>query len=118
MTSVDDFNVSVFTIIPLIMRPTVLKAMQANKDAILDICDKLRSNLIELISTVSYNHLQSVSSIPRLYRKTNKELPMQPSNYVLEGVKPITLFFNNSKDFLEEDIGLILDLLVKRLGEQ
>lgn len=100
------------------MRPVVIKGIKANKDAIQNVSDKLRCNLMELISRVCYVHLQNVSSIPRLYRKTNKDVPMQQSNYIIEGVKPILSFYHNYSNELKDDINVIMDMLVKHIGEQ
>lgn len=116
--TLNSFDNSIFAIIPLVMRLAVMKGIQANKDAILNICDKLRSSLMELISKISYAHLQNVRSIPRLYRKTNKDVPMQPSNYVILGVKPIISFHLDYSNILKDDLNLIMDLLVKQIGNQ
>ncbi|ESO93530.1 hypothetical protein LOTGIDRAFT_232605 [Lottia gigantea] len=40
-------------------------------------------------------YLKQVSDIPRLYRKTNREVPSKPSNYIISLEKPL-------KNFLEE----------------
>lgn len=95
----------------------MLRGIEANRNTVLKVCDKLRSNLIELVNKISYSHLQNVSSIPRLYRKTNKDVPMQSSNYVAEGVKPITLFYTNHNNALQKDMDVVMDLLVKQIGE-
>lgn len=115
---VNDFNDSIYASVPLIMRSIVLKGIQANCNSILNISDKLRSNLIELVTKISSSHLSYVSSIPRLYRRTNKNIPSHSSNYVVQGVKPILQFHLTNCKVLSKDIDQIMDLLVKLIGEQ
>ncbi|KAG1653561.1 Conserved oligomeric Golgi complex subunit 2 [Nymphon striatum] len=46
------------------------------------------------------SHLKMVSDIPRLYRRTNKEIPTKPSGYVTNVLKPLQMFLNDHKDTL------------------
>ncbi|KAG1654155.1 Conserved oligomeric Golgi complex subunit 2 [Nymphon striatum] len=46
------------------------------------------------------SHLKMVNDIPRLYRRTNKEIPTKPSGYVTNVLKPLQMFLNDHKDTL------------------
>ncbi|XP_013789772.1 conserved oligomeric Golgi complex subunit 2-like [Limulus polyphemus] len=45
-------------------------------------------------------HLRMVSEIPRLYRKTNRDVPTKPSTYVQMVLRPLETFQNDNKDIL------------------
>ena len=46
-----------------------------------------------------------VSDIPRLYRRTNKELPAKPCAYMNAVLSPLDAFFREQKPLLDEDRG-------------
>ncbi|XP_071784531.1 conserved oligomeric Golgi complex subunit 2-like [Asterias amurensis] len=48
-------------------------------------------------------HLKSANDIPRLYRRTNKELPNKPSAYVSNTLKPLQLFVEDHRGTLTEE---------------
>ena len=73
------------------------------RTALLEGCDKLlllQPSLTELIvKTVvskSTPHLKSVSDIPRLYRRTNREIPSKPCPYVVSTILPVQEFFTKN----------------------
>ncbi|XP_045170121.2 conserved oligomeric Golgi complex subunit 2-like [Mercenaria mercenaria] len=45
-------------------------------------------------------HLKQVNDIPRLYRRTNREVPSKPSQYITAAVKPLTVFIEEHSDVL------------------
>lgn len=47
-------------------------------------------------------HLKQVNDIPRLYRRTNREVPSKPSGYIGSVVKPLTLFMEEHSEVLGE----------------
>lgn len=44
---------------------------------------------------------KQVADIPRLYRKTNREAPTKPCNYVEQILKPSELFWNKNSERIE-----------------
>ncbi|XP_022091249.1 conserved oligomeric Golgi complex subunit 2-like isoform X2 [Acanthaster planci] len=48
-------------------------------------------------------HLKSANDIPRLYRRTNRELPNKPSAYVSNTLKPLQLFVDEHGVKLKEE---------------
>ncbi|KAL4237416.1 Conserved oligomeric Golgi complex subunit 2 [Mactra antiquata] len=45
-------------------------------------------------------HLKQVNDIPRLYRRTNREVPSKPSTYITTLVKPLTMFIEEHIEVL------------------
>lgn len=46
-------------------------------------------------------HLKQVNDIPRLYRRTNREVPTKPSHYISATFKPLTMFIEEHNDVLD-----------------
>lgn len=45
-------------------------------------------------------HLKQVNDIPRLYRRTNREVPSKPSQYITAALKPLSMFIEEHSDVL------------------
>ncbi|KAH3850726.1 conserved oligomeric Golgi complex subunit 2-like [Dreissena polymorpha] len=48
-------------------------------------------------------HLKQVNDIPRLYRRTNREVPSKPSTYISAMLKPVTMFMEEHGELLNLD---------------
>lgn len=72
-------------------------------------CDSIRSKLPQYREYVVIDitnqcavHLKQVNDIPRLYRRTNREVPSKPSGYISSTLKPLTLFIEEHSEVLGE----------------
>lgn len=65
----------------------------------------LTALIVEHVSGKCKVHLKQVSDIPRLYRRTNKELPTKPCAYMNAVLSPVDAFFQEQKPLLDEDGG-------------
>ena len=65
----------------------------------------LTALIVEHISGKCKGHLKQVSDIPRLYRRTNKELPNKPCNYMTAMLAPLDAFFQEQKPLLADARG-------------
>ncbi|XP_049818591.1 conserved oligomeric Golgi complex subunit 2-like, partial [Aethina tumida] len=63
-----------------------------------DMSNRLEEYLTQSIIKECLVHLQTVKSIPRLYRKTNRSIPTYASPYVFEILKPILNFKDKQKN--------------------
>ncbi|KAF5300358.1 hypothetical protein FQR65_LT00978 [Abscondita terminalis] len=79
---------------------------------------KLQSRLVHSVVQQSNVHLQQVTSIPRLYRRTNRNLPQKSSNYVLDTVSPLVNLHDKYRSVMGSDILVLLDLVITQLGHQ
>ena len=58
---------------------------------------------VQLISQ-SVGHLRFVSDIPRLYRRTNREVPSKSSTYVASSLQHLQEFFDQHKQEVNPEI--------------
>ncbi|XP_022332171.2 conserved oligomeric Golgi complex subunit 2-like [Crassostrea virginica] len=65
---------------------------------------RFQAYLVEEITTQCSVHLKQVNDIPRLYRRTNKEVPSKQSGYVTSLMKPIKMFTEEHSDILDENL--------------
>ena len=49
-------------------------------------------------------HLRSVQDIPRLYRRTNREVPSKPCSYIVSVILPIQEFYTKSNPLCAKDV--------------
>lgn len=63
-------------------------------------------------------YLKQVSDIPRLYRRTNREVPIKPCAYVKNALSFLTSFRTNYNDFVPMNVTIWLQLALSLLTEQ
>ncbi|XP_048732279.2 conserved oligomeric Golgi complex subunit 2-like [Ostrea edulis] len=67
---------------------------------------RFQAHLVEEITTQCSVHIKQVNDIPRLYRRTNKEVPSKQSGYVTNLLKPIKMFTEEHSEILDEKLKL------------
>lgn len=82
---------------------------QTLRQNFLDACDllgerrgKIASRIVQEILSKSVSSIKQVNDIPRLYRKTNREIPSKPCGYVDHMLEPSRRF----RQEYSNDIGL------------
>lgn len=63
-------------------------------------------------------YLKQVSDIPRLYRRTNREVPTKPCAYVKNALSFLTTFRTNYNDFVPTNVTIWLQLALSLLTER
>lgn len=53
-------------------------------------------------------HLKQVSDIPRLYRRTNREVPSKPSTYISAALKPLAMFLEEHAAILKDQQKMVI----------
>ncbi|XP_061480457.1 conserved oligomeric Golgi complex subunit 2 [Rhineura floridana] len=76
-------------------------ALEDSKDSLLGCWPTLNSKIIQDLSDCCFNCLKSAVEIPRLYRRTNKEVPNKALPYVESALKPFYQLKNEYKDTLK-----------------
>ncbi|EFA11346.2 conserved oligomeric Golgi complex subunit 2 [Tribolium castaneum] len=109
---------TIYSIMPLNIKPILVKVFQVNSNSITDVISKLQNHLISIKSRQSLAHLQSVASIPRLYRRTNRSAPKDASNYMVEAIQPILKFHDKFKSNMTSEIQTILDTVITNNTKQ
>ncbi|XP_044276659.1 conserved oligomeric Golgi complex subunit 2 isoform X2 [Varanus komodoensis] len=79
-------------------------ALEDSKDSLLGCWPALNSKIIQDLSDSCFSCLKSAVEIPRLYRRTNKEVPTKALPYVDAAVKPFYQLKNEYKDTLKPAI--------------
>lgn len=89
----------------------------SNNAAIDASCVKFQDNLIQLKLQESLNKLQDVTAVPRLYRRTNRVVPTEPSTYMISAVNPVVKFHEHHQKQLGDKTVKITNILVEKMSE-
>uniref|UniRef100_A0A8D0EAE5 Conserved oligomeric Golgi complex subunit 2 n=1 Tax=Salvator merianae TaxID=96440 RepID=A0A8D0EAE5_SALMN len=79
-------------------------ALEDSKESLFRCWPMLNSKIIQNLSDSCYSCLKSALEIPRLYRRTNKEIPTKALPYVDSAVKPFYQLQNEHKDILKPTV--------------
>ncbi len=98
-------------ILPMLEQDLTEQQQEVVKAAFEEGCEQLRSNLPN-ISSLMVDHvteqclptLKQVSDIPRLYRRTNREVPSRPCAYVSATLSPVSAFRKEHLELCGEDV--------------
>lgn len=114
-----DINNTVYKIFPKIMHHLLYIVLDMNNKILIEQNKKIRDVIVNLKVQECVEFLAKVDSIPRLYRRTNRSFPKDPSSYVMSATDIITNFhtgykkFNSSSDFIET-LDCILQEITKK----
>lgn len=73
----------------LIPLPCVTAALEDSQSALSAHVPALSSRIVQDLSESCFGYLKSALEVPRLYRRTNKEVPSTASSYVDSALKPL-----------------------------
>ncbi|KAJ7400115.1 component of oligomeric golgi complex 2 [Pitangus sulphuratus] len=77
-------------------------ALEDSKTSLSACVPTLNNRIIQDLSESSFTYLKSALEVPRLYRRTNKEVPTKASPYVDSALKPFFRLQNEYKDTLKQ----------------
>nr|CAI5839567.1 unnamed protein product [Callosobruchus analis] len=109
---------SIFKIMNKNLWPILGHIFKVNQQVIADVQQELKNKLVDIKYEESSTHLYNVASIPRLYRKTNRVAPKEPSGYMIDAVKPITSFHKKFGHSMENHTKDILEVTIEKLTKQ
>lgn len=82
-------------------------------------CEKIAGRIVQEILSKSSGSIKQVNDIPRLYRKTNREIPSKPCGYVDQMLEPSRQFRKQySNDIGSETCQEICRTLLSSLNNQ
>ncbi|XP_033733941.1 conserved oligomeric Golgi complex subunit 2-like isoform X2 [Pecten maximus] len=94
-------------------------SIQECSSSLLNKLPRYRNFIVEEISCQCSIHLKQVNDVPRLYRRTNREVPVKPSTYIGSAFKPVSMFVQEHGDVLGEKQKLeIFYEIFTRLADQ
>ena len=96
------------------------KSLAETKSGFQDKLTTLEKIITDRVAKQSCGFLSQVSDIPRLYRRTNREIPSKPCSYLVSLLDPIQTFAEQNKDnlFLSKWLSMIFaQVSVQFLGQ-
>uniref|UniRef100_A0A8D2PDY6 Conserved oligomeric Golgi complex subunit 2 n=1 Tax=Zosterops lateralis melanops TaxID=1220523 RepID=A0A8D2PDY6_ZOSLA len=79
-----------------------IAALEDSKTSLSACVPTLNNRIIQDLSESSFAYLKSALEVPRLYRRTNKEVPTKASPYVDSALKPFQRLQSDYRDTLKE----------------
>ncbi|XP_011769935.1 conserved oligomeric Golgi complex subunit 2 isoform X3 [Macaca nemestrina] len=83
---------------------SITAALEDSQSSLSACVPSLSSKIIQDLSDSCFSFLKSALEVPRLYRRTNKEVPTTASSYVDSALKPLFQLQNGHKDKLKQAI--------------
>ncbi|PNJ43581.1 COG2 isoform 2 [Pongo abelii] len=81
-----------------------ISALEDSQSSLSACVPSLSSKIIQDLSDSCFSFLKSALEVPRLYRRTNKEVPTTASSYVDSALKPLFQLQSRHKDKLKQAI--------------
>uniref|UniRef100_A0A8C7KXB8 Conserved oligomeric Golgi complex subunit 2 n=1 Tax=Oncorhynchus kisutch TaxID=8019 RepID=A0A8C7KXB8_ONCKI len=87
--------------LPCVLSP---EALEDSKDSLSGCIPTLNRKMTQHLTERCFRYLKSASEVPRLYRRTNKELPSRASAYMDNALRPLHQLLSDSKDMVKPSI--------------
>ncbi|GCC31744.1 hypothetical protein chiPu_0010205 [Chiloscyllium punctatum] len=81
----------------------ISEALADSQTSVVSKLPALSDRIIEELSEACFNYLKNASEVPRLYRRTNKEVPIKASLYVENALKPLHQLQTEYKSVVNEN---------------
>ncbi|XP_055791393.1 conserved oligomeric Golgi complex subunit 2-like [Salvelinus fontinalis] len=82
----------------------VAEALEDSKASLSGCIPTLNSKMTQHLTERCFRFLKSASEVPRLYRRTNKEVPSRASAYMDNALRPLHQLLSDSKDTVKPSI--------------
>lgn len=85
----------------LVLTDTILLLTEGLDEGVSDIRSKLQPFSRHIVEELTFQcavHLKQVNDIPRLYRRTNRDVPTKASLYVGTAMKPVNSFLKQHRE--------------------
>lgn len=110
---------SIYNIFPKSMHHLLLKVQKSNVQLLKNHRQKIQDIVVQMKVQECTEHLAKVDSIPRLYRRTNRSFPKDPSQYVISAMSVVKNFHSTCLEYkTDHGIGAITELLIIKITEQ
>lgn len=78
----------------------------------------ITKEIVHELSGQCVTHLKQVSDIPRLFRRTKRDVPTKPCPYVKSAMVPLNNFLADYNKIIPETVNLWLELTLSSLTEK
>ncbi|KAK2169643.1 hypothetical protein LSH36_8g08045 [Paralvinella palmiformis] len=79
------------------------ESLQESESGLLSKLPHFGQYIVTEITSQCSGSLKTVNDIPRLYRRTNREVPSKPSTYVSSCVKPVRTFLKDYNSYIADE---------------
>ncbi|KAK9889171.1 hypothetical protein WA026_004452 [Henosepilachna vigintioctopunctata] len=108
---------NIYAIFPKRMESVISKVFDNNHRILTEFSIKLSKRFVSAYLSKCSEQLQNVTAIPRLFRRTNRNPPREPSTYIVESVKPIWQFYEKNMDTDEDIVKYLLNEVILGISE-
>ena len=87
-----------------LLKQNLRTSMDEGCDSVIEQGSKITEAIVKNVAIKSIPNLKAVSDIPRLYRRTNRQVPSKPCPYIVSVFLPIQEFYTKSTPICPKDI--------------
>lgn len=114
-----DIDESVFRVFPKSTHHLLVQAMKINKSLLGKHMNKIQTVITDMKYKECVSYLSKIESVPRLYRRTNRSFPHEPSSYVVSAVDVLLKFSLKYKELSSMDIFVsTLNIIIEQTSNQ
>jgi len=96
----------------------ILDSIGETSKSLASLLPLVTKEIVNELSEQCVTHLKQVSDIPRLFRRTKRDVPTKPCPYVKNAIIPLTNFYTDYNKIIPENIILWLELTLSSLTER
>lgn len=93
----------------------ILDSLSETSKSLANLLPLVTKEIVNELSEQCVTHLKQVSDIPRLFRRTKRDVPTKPCSYVKSAMVPLTNFYTDYNKIIPENIILWLELTLSSL---
>jgi len=96
----------------------ILDSLGETSKSLASLLPLVTKEIVNELSEQCVTHLKQVSDIPRLFRRTKRDVPTKSCPYVKSAIVPLTNFYTDYNKIIPENIILWLELTLSSLTER
>jgi len=96
----------------------ILDSLSETLKSLANLLPLVTKEIVNELSEQCVTHLKQVSDIPRLFRRTKRDVPTKPCPYVKSAMIPLVNFYTDYNKIITENIILWLELTLSSLTER
>uniref|UniRef100_A0A4W5RXS3 Conserved oligomeric Golgi complex subunit 2 n=1 Tax=Hucho hucho TaxID=62062 RepID=A0A4W5RXS3_9TELE len=104
MDSIPELSKIIMQKLDVIGYKNVVIALEDSKASLSGCIPTLNSKMTQHLTERCFRFLKSASEVPRLYRRTNKEVPFRASAYMDNALRPLHQLLSDSKEMVKPSI--------------
>lgn len=96
----------------------ILDSLSETSKSLANLLPLVTQEIVNELSEQCVTHLKQVSDIPRLFRRTKRDVPSKPCPYVKSAMVSLNNFYTDYNKIIPENIVLWLELTLSSLTER